>query len=299
MIARASLTLLVLAGAFGCSQENTSRRLVARQVTQLRSQQSQEDHSRCDATRPGRTSSEYDTNGDGTPDVRKVFQTMGEGNAIHAVMVCREADLNHDGRKDVFRFYNDEGRTLREEEDHDFDGRIDTITYFDGGQVVRREMDTNADGMVDMRLYYRDAAASENARTLGGTSENRTERAHDIRPFRAEREMVNDNNPEFRADRWEFYDAQGRVVRIGIDYDHDGRADRWDRVDRVAPQRVDNGAPAAAPQNNGLEQMPGAPTAPGATAPATPGAPAAPATGSTTTAPAAGATAPATPAPTP
>jgi hypothetical protein len=71
--------------------------------------------------------------------------------------------------------------------------------------------------MIDMRLYYRDH-----------------------RPYRAERELQNDNAADFRADYWEFYDARGHVVRIGYDYDHDRHADRWDRVDRIAPVQVTN-----------------------------------------------------------
>jgi len=206
--------------ALGCSSTGTTaRRLVLRNATGLQTATAREDRSRCDATRPGRTSSEYDTNSDGVTDVRKVFQTVGEASEVHSVLVCREVDLNHDGSKDVFRFYNDEGRTLREEEDRDFDGRIDVITYFEGGDVVRRESDTNADGMVDMRLYYRDH-----------------------RPFRAERELQADSSPDFHADYWEFFDTRGNVVRIGWDYDHDGRADQWDRIDRLAPARVQQSA---------------------------------------------------------
>ncbi len=195
------------------------------------------DHSRCDATRPGRTETEYDTNADGVPDVRKVYLTVGEGTDIHSVLVCREADLNHDGIKDLFRFYNDEGRTLREEEDHDFDGRIDVISYFENGEVVRQELDTNHDGKVDMRIYFRDH-----------------------RPYRAERELQHDSSPDFHPDYWEFYDARGHVVRIGWDYDHDGRADRWDRVDRLSPQRSALTVPP-----------PDAPVAPGSSTVAAPG----------------------------
>jgi len=292
--------------ALGCaSQTQSTPRLAARQVETMRNGQSNQDHSRCDATRPGRTASEYDTDGDGVPDVRKVYQTVGEGSAVRAVLVCREVDLNHDGRKDVFRFYNDEGRTLREEEDHNFDGRIDVITYFDNGQVVRREMDTNGDGMVDMRVYYRETASSENARTLGPESgTNRASaRARDVRPFRAERELQNDNNPEFRADYWEFYDAQGQVVRIGWDYDRDGRADRWDRVDRVAPvrQQAPGSAANTAPASADPTLTPTAvdPTLTPTPAPGTPGAPATPASATPAAAPAtpAAAPAPATPAP--
>ncbi len=202
--------------ALGCSSSATSaRRLVVRSAAAIQTSTSREDRGRCDATRPGRSSSEYDTNSDGVPDVRKVFQTVGEASEVHSVLVCREVDLNHDGSKDVFRFYNDEGRTLREEEDRDFDGRIDVITYFEGGEVVRREFDSNSDGMVDMRLYFREHRA-----------------------FRAERELQADSSPDFHADYWEFFDVHGNVVRIGWDYDHDGRADRWDRIDRLAPQRA-------------------------------------------------------------
>jgi hypothetical protein len=237
-------------------------------VAHIQSATAQEDRSRCDATRPGRTASEYDTNGDGVPDVRRVYQTVGEGAQVHAVLVCREVDLNHDGTKDMFRFYNEEGRTLREEEDRDFDGRIDAVTYFENGEVVRRELDTDGDGMVDMRIFYRDH-----------------------RPWRAEREIGSDNSPEFHPNYWEFYDQAGHVVRIGWDYNHDGRADRWDRVDRIAPN-PGSVEPEAAP---GSTAAPGGTAAPGSTAaPATPAspvttpvAPAAPAAATTPAAPAA------------
>ena len=112
--------------------------------------------------------------------------------------------------------------------------------------VVRREFDTNSDGMVDMRLYFRDH-----------------------RPFRAERELQADSSPDFHADYWEFFDTRGNIVRIGWDYDHDGRADRWDRIDRLAPQR-----PQASAQQPSSQPAP-----PPGTATATPTAPApAPAT---------------------
>ena len=182
--------------------------------------------------------------------IAALFGKAGEVVKVHSVLVCREVDLNHDGSKDVFRFYNDEGRTLREEEDRDFDGRIDVITYFEGGDVVRREFDTNTDGMVDMRLYFRDHRA-----------------------FRAERELQADSSPDFHADYWEFYDTHGNVVRIGWDYDHDGRADRWDRIDRLAPQRPQANASQPSSQPAPPPGMPAAPTA----APTTPTTPATPA----------------------
>ncbi len=211
MKSRTLVIAALLVVGCGGPTESATRRLVRRRVARVTNSTSAQDHSRCDASRPGRSTSEYDTNNDGVPDVRKVYQTVGEPPNVHSVLVCREVDLNHDGTKDLFRFYTDEGRALREEEDRDFDGRIDVITHYANGEVIRRELDTNGDGHVDMITYYRDH-----------------------RPWRTEREVTSNNDPAFRADYWEVYDQTGHVVRIGWDYDHDGRADRWDRIDRVS-----------------------------------------------------------------
>lgn len=227
MRARSSALVLVLLSMACSTQNNTSqRRMVARRVERIDTAQSREDRSRCDATRPGRTMSEYDTNSDGVPDVRKVYEMIGEGQEAHPTLICREVDLDHDGTKDMYRFYNSEGRTVREEEDRDFDGRIDVISYFDRGEVIRRELDTNRDGQVDMRIFYRDH-----------------------RPYRAERELTSNNSPDFRADYWEYYDNRGSVVRMGWDYNGDERADQWDRVDRITPST------GAADEDGGAEEQ--------------------------------------------
>ncbi len=164
------------------------------------------DAGRCRPDGPGYEVSEYDTSGDTTPDVRKLFKTMGEGSLARLVLVCREADLNGDGRKDIVRLYTDEGRPMREEADRDFDGRIDEITQFTNGRISLQEMDTSGNGMIDTKIFYE-----------GG------------QPVRAERDMTNRSNTEtWKPDRWEYY-ADGRTVRIGTDVDGDGKVDRWDR----------------------------------------------------------------------
>ena len=111
---------------------------------------------RCDASKPGREISEYDTSGDGKHDVRKVFVALGEDVEARLVMICREADVNADGRKDVVRYYDDEGRSLREESDRDFDGRMDMALVFQEGKVVQQEIDENRDGKVDTKIYIAD-----------------------------------------------------------------------------------------------------------------------------------------------
>lgn len=164
------------------------------------------DGGRCDRSAPEAEVSEYDTSGDDRSDVRKVFRRVGDATASRLVLVCREADLDGDGTKDVVRFYSDDGRPLREESDRDFDGRVDSMAFFDRGVVSRLELDTNDDGRVDAKIYYDGGA-----------------------PVRAQLDVAaRSTDTEWRPDRWEYYDA-GSVTRIGTDFDGDGRVDRWDR----------------------------------------------------------------------
>ena len=164
------------------------------------------DSQHCAASDPRHEVSEYDTSGDETPDVRKVFLRIGDGVLARLVLVCRESDLNADGRKDVVRYYSDEGRPLREEADRNFDGKMDELTVFQEGQILRQEFDTQGDGKVDTKIFF-DAG----------------------KPLRAERDLNARSTAErWQPDRWEYYE-QGRVIRMGTDIDGDGKVDRWDR----------------------------------------------------------------------
>jgi len=164
------------------------------------------DAGRCMPDGPGYEVTEYDTSGDNTPDVRKLFKTMGEGTLARLVLVCREADLNGDRRKDVVRLYSDEGRPLREEADRDFDGTIDEVTHFTNGRISLREVDTSGNGTIDTKIFYE-----------GGL------------PVRAERDMKERSTvATWQPDRWEYYE-EGHTVRVGTDLNGDGKVDRWDR----------------------------------------------------------------------
>lgn len=188
-----------------------------------------DDHGRCDSSGATTEVSEYDTSGDETPDVRRVFHRFGSGATSRLVLACREADLNGDGVKDVVRFYNDDGRPLREEADRDFDGTIDTITVFQSGRIVRTELDENADGRIDAKIYYDDTGTAV-----------RTERDT----------MGRSTATEWHPDRWEYFE-DGRVVRMGTDLDGDGNVDRWDRDHDRAPPPGDEGAAATAAATSG------------------------------------------------
>lgn len=161
---------------------------------------------RCDASVKGRQVSEYDTSGDKQPDIRKVLLSIGEGVDARRVMICRETDVDGDGRKDVIRYYDDDGRSLREEADRNFDGRMDLAVVFQDGKIVRKEVDENNDGKIDTRIFY------ENAK-----------------PMRAERDLAGrSTDTTWHPDRWEYYE-NGDMVRMGTDLDGDSRVDRWDR----------------------------------------------------------------------
>jgi hypothetical protein len=169
--------------------------------------------SRCDTSSPDRETSEYDTSGDGKPDVFKVFRRLGTEGLYRLVLACREVDLNGDGIKDVVRYYDDEGRPQREEADRNFDGKLDEFTVYQRGEIMQREVDTNGDGIVDVKIYYD-----------GGE------------PVRSERDLAGRSTADkWKPDRWEYYDGS-RVIRMGTDLDGDGRVDRWDRNDSLKKQ---------------------------------------------------------------
>jgi hypothetical protein len=162
--------------------------------------------------------SEYDTSGDGKPDVRKVFLRVGEGPLARLVLVCRETDVNADGTKDVIRYYTSEGDPLREEADRDFNGKMDQVTYFESGEIMRQEFDSQGDGKVDTKLFFEKG-----------------------KPLRAERDLKARSTAEkWRPDRWEYYE-EGRMVRMGTDLDGDGKVDRWDR-DAATRRELDLGS---------------------------------------------------------
>ncbi|MBN1656278.1 MAG: hypothetical protein JXA30_21090 [Deltaproteobacteria bacterium] len=165
---------------------------------------------RCDASQKDREVSEYDTSGDQLADVRKVFLRIGDETQYRLIMICREADLNADGVKDVVRQYDDEGRPLREETDRDFDGKMDVVSFYQHGELLRKEIDTDANGIIDYKIFY-----------------------EDNKPVRAERDLLNKSTSGiWRANRWEYYE-DGKILRMGTDIDGDGRVDRWDRNEKL------------------------------------------------------------------
>ncbi len=221
--------LCAIAGCGGAQQQRTGD---GRQRSQELegSTRPEDDRGRCETQGTDREVSEYDTSGDDYPDVRRVFRRAGDPPLIRLILVCREADLNGDGVKDVVRYYNDEGRPLREEADRNFDGQMDIITFFQDGRVVRQELDGNGDGRVDTKIFFERGRMVRTERDLGGRS----------------------STAQWRPDRWEYFE-DGRMVRMGTDLDGDGTVDRWDRDQRWSEQQQSGEPTPEVPEDEAAE----------------------------------------------
>jgi hypothetical protein len=162
----------------------------------------EDDQSRCAfANRPDREVSETKGPSAQFPSVRRVYGIVGEGDDRRRILLCREADTNLDGVKDVVRTYNDRGEALNELADADYDGNIDTWITFSRGRMSKIQVDNGRRGAPDeTRLYV-----------AGKLS-------------RAQR----DTNLDGKPDVWEIY-SEGKLQRLGMDLDFDGHVDRWDR----------------------------------------------------------------------
>jgi hypothetical protein len=78
-----------------------------------------------------------------------VVLTMG---ALHSPATIRlaTADLNGDGRPDVWEYSDRGGRPIRIVRDTNFDGRSDVEESYINGHLIRRESDRNFDDRVDL-----------------------------------------------------------------------------------------------------------------------------------------------------
>jgi hypothetical protein len=225
---KAYRTWLILLGlSFGCAGTAKPGDTAKQGALAQRSQLGTGDP-RCNATLAGREVSEYDTSGDTAFDVRKVFMRIGQGAVTRLVMICREADVNRDGIKDVTRLYDDEGRSLREDSDRNFDGKKDQTTIYQSGEIIVQEFDDNFDGKIDTKIFYEKG-----------------------QPIRAERDLVGrSTETQWRPNRWEYFEG-GKMVRMGTDLDGDTRVDHWDRD--AAWKRAQDAAKAPTEAEAGLD----------------------------------------------
>jgi hypothetical protein len=84
--------------------------------------------------------------------------------AFRAAGRITTADRNGDGRPDVWRTYDAEGRLLDVAVDSNFDGRSDVHEIYVHGDLIRRESDRNFDDRVDLVEDF-DATTHEHVRS--------------------------------------------------------------------------------------------------------------------------------------
>ena len=154
------------------------------------------------------------TRDDGKPDIWKFYASVQEAGTKLEVLVCKQVDVNHDGKVDYVTFYDSQGRLAKEEIDIDFDGIFEEFIFYEQGKVVRKEFDRNKDAKVDAWAYF------ENEKLV---------------------RIEKDSKFRGKIDCWEYYEG-GKLDRVGWDTTGTGRVDRWDR----APEEPDeDGAPSA------------------------------------------------------
>lgn len=121
-------------------------------------------------------------------------------------------DLNQDGVPDLWITYNPlkPGEIVRQEEDTNGDGAIDTWSTFKDGKLVRREVDTKRTGRPDVVYTY----------------------AND-KIAREERDESDEGRPSLRA----IY-QDGRLAKVEKDLDRDGKMDLWIYYDTAKDKEV-------------------------------------------------------------
>lgn len=153
------------------------------------------DDDRCNKT--SKKVHQVDVNNDGRADLL----TLTARDKLGERLVCKQADLNFDGRIDAFLHYDDQGVLNREQYDMDFDGRIDLGRYYKENLLFLDEQDLDHDGYVDAWRRY--------------------DKARLVR-------IDHDRDHDGRPDMFTFY-AAGQIDRVGYDVDGDGKVDRWDQ----------------------------------------------------------------------
>jgi len=185
------------------------------------------DRSRCDDK--GKQVVSLDANGDGKPDVIKLFLSVAQDGRTVQQLVCKQTDLDFDGKIDLVQYYGPGGELFMDEYSMDYSGKFNGRTFYQEGKKVRAEKDMNFDGKPDYFEFYE-----------GG------------KLVRVER----DRSGNGKIDEWQYYEG-GHLDRVGYDTTGSGRVDKWERNPEgasEAPVAQEGGAgtgagPAAPPAN--------------------------------------------------
>jgi len=160
-------------------------------------------------------------------DETKVAIPPGEwGNAQRLLVVQRFLDADGDGRPELLRFVDPEsGYLLRQEEDRDYDGKLDAWSDFEWGALVRRSVDDDGDGRADGFEDY--ARGRMTRREVDRDGDGVRDAFYVFRDGDLTLEK-HDANDDGKIDREVRYEARVRVD-ASEDSDYDGTVDTWYR----------------------------------------------------------------------
>jgi hypothetical protein len=167
-------------------------------------------HENCDVS--SGTVERIDANGDGKADISIVREGGRE--------LCRAVDLNFDGVIDSYSYFDERGQLRRREHDYDKDSQIDEITSYKAGQIAEKHQSTALAKQLDTWDFYQAGIL-----------------------VRSER----DSNGDGVIDQWWEYPKAGCPL-IHSDMNNDGRPDPGATVDYcketgyVPPERADRAA---------------------------------------------------------
>ncbi|MBV9950298.1 MAG: hypothetical protein JOZ69_25890 [Myxococcales bacterium] len=196
------------------------------------------DHEACDVT--GDRVAPLDTNGDGKPDLYRVFDRSAGDKDAHEV--CRVVDLNHDGRPDLYEYFDGSGAIRRREFCYDDTGVVNAIEVYKGGKLAERVYDTTGQHKIDTWDWF-DPSAAVDAKT-----------GRPSHPVRRERDLRGDGN----VNQW--WTWSGDSLTIATDRNGDGQPD----PNSVIVLGGDGGTPESPPAGAASEGgAPGAAPAPG------------------------------------
>ena len=152
-----------------------------------------------------------DLNKDGRPDVWRMLRSEEEGGTKVEFMTCKQVDFDHDGRKDWVVGYNRKGAVTFERADFDYDGKFDMSAIYDTktATVAEVERDSDFDGKFDLKETYDSVGQLVSVKR--------------------------DRNSDGAPDMWEQY-KDGILLAILYDDDFDNKVDRREEVPGARPK---------------------------------------------------------------
>ena len=81
---------------------------------------------------------------------------------------CQAVDLNFDGKVDSWTYFDSSGQVRRRERDYDRDGRVEEISIYQGGVLAEQQRSTTLADRIDTWQYYKAGKLAKTERDSDG-----------------------------------------------------------------------------------------------------------------------------------